>query len=183
MTRPAAALALLALLLTGCSGAAAGPSGRASGAGAAAPVATQAASPSPTPSPDCPAGRKGERWPQGVPADLPVPPTAKIATTDVRPDGLTLVRFSTTQSIRQGIVFLVGALQPAGYAIGRGDAEAVEADVPFTKGPLRGLMKMIAQGDCTTQWVLALQKQAGVTPGAPLLPRAASASPSSLPFG
>ncbi len=89
-------------------------------------------------------------------------------------------------SVRDGVVFLASALQPAGYTLGRGDAEAIEADVPFTKGQLRGLFKMIAEQPCSTQWILALQSATAPAAGAttaPLLPPVTSTSPSPLPFG
>lgn len=169
----ALALALVALL-AGCGG---------------APRATSASSPAPaggaSPTP-CPAGSAAPvRWPQAVPADLPVPPTTRLASTERTPEGLVLVRFSTSQSVRDGVVFLVGALQPAGFTIGRGDAEGTEADVPFTRGSTRGLLKMLAQGPCRTSWVLAVQDgaaAAGSATPAPLLPHVGR-SPSPLPFG
>lgn len=182
MTRPPALLAA-ALLVAGCSG------------GGAADLPRAAPSPSASPTPDagvrrpvtsCPdTGAETGRWPAGVPADLPVPPTAQISRTETTPDGLTLVRFTTTQSVRQGVLFLVQNLQPAGYTLGRGDAEAIEADAPFVKGSLNGLMKMIARAPCRTEWILALQKAGRADPGgAPLLPPVdPQASPSALPFG
>ena len=107
-----------------------------------------------------------------------------MGTVEKSPDGLTLVRFTTGQSVRDGVVFLARALQPAGYTLGRGDAEAIEADVPFSKGQLRGLLKMIAEEPCRTQWILALQTEpAAAAQTAPLLPPVTSASPSALPFG
>lgn len=138
----------------------------------------------PSAPPTCPAADGDARWPAGVPADLPVPPTATIGKAEKSADGLTLVRFTTAQSVRDGVVFLATALQPAGYTLGRGDAEAIEADVPFSKGELRGLLKMIAEEPCRTQWILALQTEpAAAATTAPLLPPVTSASPSPLPFG
>lgn len=175
-------LPLLGVLgLSACSG---GPAPAA--APSPSPSVTVAATvPPPVPVPSCaPAGAGSARWPKGVPADLPVPPTAQMGSVQTSPDGLTLVRFTTSQSVREGVVFLARALQPAGYTLGRGDAEAIEADVPFSKGRLRGLMKMIAEQPCRTQWILALQSERATTAtGAPLLPPVTSASPSPLPFG
>ncbi len=177
--RAALALGLTALLATGCSGSpaprAAGPSPTPS---TTAPSAAAAAA-----APSCPAGGGDRAWPAGVPADLPVPPTAELGPAEQSPGGLTLVRFTTSQSVRDGVVFLSRALQPAGFTLGRGDAEALEADVPFSRGPLRGLLKMIADQPCRTQWVLALQTGPGPSAGAPLLQPVTTASPSPLPFG
>ncbi len=179
------ALLLAVVLLSGCSGA----------SPASAPASPAALPSSPAASPaavavtaTCPATVPTGTWPAGVPDDLPVPPTAAIAGTTKNPDGLTLVRFSTTQSVRQGVIFLTTALQPAGFTLGRGDAEAIEADVPFSRGALRGLMKMIAQEDCRTNWILALQTAGSAATGgigspAPLLSPVPRASPSPLPFG
>ena len=187
MTRSAPVLlALSALLGAGCSGGepAAQPAAPTTPATAAA---TAAALPTAAAEPTCgQATASRARWPEGVPADLPVPPTAQLGTTESTAQGLTLVRFTTQQSVRQGVVFLASALQPAGYTLGRGDAEAIEADVPFSKGPLRGLFKMIAEQPCSTQWILALQSATAPAAGAtsaPLVPPVTSTSPSPLPFG
>jgi hypothetical protein len=168
------ALALVALL-TGCGGAA---------RTTAATTPTPGATASPTP---CPAASTAPaRWPAAVPADLPVPPTTRLVSSERTPEGLVLVRFSTAQSVRDGVVFLVGALRPAGFTVGRGDAEGTEADVPFTRGSTRGLLKMLAQGPCRTSWVLAVQDgavgAAASAPPGPLLPHVGR-SPTPLPFG
>jgi hypothetical protein len=168
-------LALVALLgaLTGCGG----------GGGTSAAAFPQAAASSAGPSPCPSASTAPVTWPAAVPAELPVPPTTQLAGTERTPEGLVLVRFSTQQSVRDGVLFLVGALQPAGFTLGRGDAEGTEADVPFTRGTTRGLLKMLAQGPCRTSWVLAVQDGGArtATPG-PLLPHVGR-SPSPLPFG
>lgn len=154
------------------------------------PMASPSASPSRSAGPlaqsspaSCPASPStGFRWPEGVPPDLPVPPGAVLGAVDSQPGGLTLVRFSTTQSIRDGVLFLVKELPRAGYTLARGDAEASEADAPFVKGSTRGVMRILATGECQTDWVLALATSgSGAEPGTPLLPPAPDASP--LPFG
>ena len=182
MKPSAVALALGVLLLAGCGGE--DPAPRAQPAAAASASPTAVATPPVPVEPTCDAAPTDASWPAGVPSDLPVPPTAEIGTVQKSPDGLTLVRFTTSQSVRQGVVFLATALQPAGYTLGRGDAEAIEADVPFSKGDLRGLLKMIAEAPCRTQWILALQTEpAASATTAPLLPPVTGASPSPLPFG
>ncbi len=181
--RPLLAVVVGALLLSGCSGAE-GPATAAPAvpSPSASPVAVVA---SPTVAP-CPATARTQPWPKTVPAQLPVPPTAVMGKETRTKDGLTVLRFATSQSLTQGVVFLTRALQPAGFTLGRGDAEPTEADVPFSRGPLRGLLKMIADQPCHTQWVLALQTSRAVVPAAtlpPLLPQYTSATPTPLPFG
>lgn len=118
-------------------------------------------------------------WPDAVPADLPQPPTTTVTGVEERDDGLTVVRFTTATSIRQSVLFLVEQMPAAGYTLARGDAENTEADAPFVKGGLRGVMRMIAVEDCRTDWLMALTR--GAPGGNPLLPARPSASP--LPFG
>jgi hypothetical protein len=173
---PACTAALL--LMGGCSSTSTpAPSTSAAPTRSVAPGA--AASPGACPSADA----TGFSWPEGVPEDLPAPPTAVLSEVTSEPGGLTLVRFSTRQSIRDGVLFLVNELPPAGYTLARGDAEASEADAPFVKGDTRGVMRIIATGPCTTDWLLALAAPGGgaATGGSPLLPPAPDASP--LPFG
>lgn len=128
----------------------------------------------------CPqGGSPAQPWPSAVPADLPQPPTAEVTDVEERTDGLTVVRFTTRTSIRESVLFLVDALPRAGYTLARGDAENTEADAPFVKGGLRGVMRMISVEDCRTDWLMALTR--GAPGGDPLLPARPSASP--LPFG
>ena len=172
--RRAAALCLLAA--TACS----------SGGSAAAP------DPSPPPStppaaqaaPTCgPAPAAELSWPQEVPGDLPKPPGATLTEVQERTDGLTVVMFTTPISIRDSVLFLIEAMPAAGYTLARGDAENTEADAPFVKGDLRGVMRMIAVEPCRTDWLMAITTGATGAPGggSPLLPPRPNASP--LPFG
>jgi hypothetical protein len=92
--------------------------------------------------------------------------------------------FTTPISLRESVLFVVEAMPAAGYTLARGDAENTEADAPFVKGDLRGVLRMIAVEPCRTDWLMALST--GVPSGAPgggspLLPPRADASP--LPFG
>ena len=167
-------LALLGglLLLSGCSGAAepaaAPPSTTAAGAGGGT-----CSAPGPT----------TLEWPAGVPADLPRPPGAVFTSTTAGAGDLTIVRFSTDQALRDGVLHLVRELRPAGYTLGRGDAEAAEADAPFTKGALRGIYRLVARSACATDWLLAVTKGEDGAAGPLLPPPAGTASPSPLPFG
>lgn len=168
-------LLCLAVLLTGCAGGA-----------AEAPVA--ASSPSPpraaATEPSCTPGPADFSWPDEVPQDLPEPPGATLTEVQERDDGLTVVTFSTSISIRQSVLFLIEQMPRAGYTLARGDAENTEADAPFVKGDLRGVMRMIAVEPCRTDWLMAIaQGPPGGAPGggSPLLPARPDASP--LPFG
>jgi hypothetical protein len=165
------------LVLAGCTGS------------SSPPAPTAAASPSPTPIaqalPSCkPAGRTAYAWPKPVPADLPKLPGVTLGETKQTQDGLTIVRFSTASSLRDGVLFIVRNLPPAGYVLGRGDAEPAEADAPFNKGDLRGVLRGVAREACATEWLLAVTRgRPGGGTGNPLLPSHTGPSPSPLPFG
>lgn len=163
------------LLLAGCTG----------GSDNAAPAPSPtAAAPSPSPLPTCaPPHTKAYAWPKQVPQDLPKLPGAVLESTKQTPDGLTIVQFTTQTSLRDGVIFIVRRLPPAGFNLARGDAEPAEADAPFTKTDgLRGVLRGAAIDVCQTKWVLAVtRKQLGT--GNPLLPVHRGPSPSPLPFG
>jgi hypothetical protein len=168
-------LALVAfLLLTGCSGK--------SDSALPGPASPTAAAPS---LPTCaPARTAAYTWPTPVPADLPRLPGVVLTGTKKTTDGLTIVSFSTETSLRDGVIFIVKRLPPAGFTLGRGDAEATEADAPFTKGDLRGVIRGAARTLCQTDWILAVTRGTpGGSTGSPLLPSHTGPSPSPLPFG
>lgn len=175
LTRAGAPVVVLAtaLLVSGCGG---------SSTPAAAPQPTSAVTtPAACPTP---ADAKPTDWPALVPADLPKPPYATIDDAQTAPDGVRIVKFTTRQSLREAVLFVVQELPKAGYVLGRGDAEAVEADAPFVHDNIRGLLRMIMTGECRTQWLLATVDTAAASSGSPLLPaHTPSGSPSPLPFG
>jgi hypothetical protein len=164
------------LLLTGCTGG--------SDKALPAPTPTPVFS-SPSPLPTCaPAHTKPYSWPKQIPQDLPKLPGATIQSSKKTSDGLFIVQFSTATSLRDGVIFIVRNLPPAGYDLGRGDAEPTEADAPFTKGTqLRGVLRGAATALCQTQWILAITTQQFGGTGTPLLPSHTGPSPSPLPFG
>lgn len=172
-----AAAMLVAVSVTGCGG-----SGSPQSVATPTPVASPAAAQA---SPTCSAPPATDfSWPEEVPDDLPVPPGARLTDVQERTDGLTVVMFTTPVSIRESVLFLIEKMPAAGYTLARGDAENTEADAPFVKGELKGVMRMIAVEDCRTDWLMAITT--GVAAGAPgggtpLLPPRADASP--LPFG
>lgn len=121
-------------------------------------------------------------WPPTVPDDIPKPPNAVIEKVEKTASGVTVVRFSTESSLREGVLYIVKEFPAAGYTLGRGDAEVTEADAPFQKGTLRGLVRMLAQEQCRTLWLLAIGREGGgPAPFAPNYSPPASSSP--LPFG
>ena len=167
---------LLGVLTAGCS------SGEPTAAPSPAPVET--AQPDAPPPTCAPAPATDFAWPTEVPKDLPEPPGAKLTDVQERSDGLTVVMFSTPTSLRQSVLFIIEALPAAGYTLARGDAENTEADAPFVKGNLRGVLRMIAVEACRTDWLMAITTGAPAgAPGGgnPILPPRADASP--LPFG
>lgn len=136
---------------------------------------------SPSPLPTCaPVKATKYTWPKQIPQDLPRIPGAVIESSKATTDGLFIVLFSTQASLRDGVIFIVRKLPAAGYQLGRGDAEQSEADAPFNKGELRGVLRGAAIGVCETKWVLAV---AHTTRTSPLLPVHRGPSPSPLPFG
>jgi hypothetical protein len=177
MRRSATALCCLALALTtACSG-------ESKPSAAPSPAASYEA-PSPSPLPTCaPAVSKAYTWPGEIPKDLPKLPGATIDTAKKTTDGLYVVQFTTQTSLRDGVLFIVRKLPPAGFTLGRGDAEPAEADAPFTKGDLRGVLRGAAVAVCQTKWILAVTRKSFGNTGTPLLPSHAGPSPSPLPFG
>lgn len=155
-----------------------------SGAVQARPAATGSPDPSPSPLPTCgPPQTKPYTWPAAFPQDLPRLPGVVLGETRQTSDGLSIVKFTTQTSLRDGVLFIVKRLPPAGYTLGRGDAEATEADAPFTKGELRGVLRGSAISLCSTQWILAVTRVRLGGTGSPLLPSNTGPSPSPLPFG
>lgn len=146
-------------------------------AGTAAPTAVQT-----TVAAGCPAKSGTFAWPADVPGELPKPPGASYKLT-ARKGGLTSVRFSSPTSLRESLLFLLRELPKSGYTMGRGDAEPAEADVPFGRGDVIGIYKMVILGPCSTDWLMAVghRNQLG---GSPILPTAKPGPSSSpLPFG
>ena len=181
-TRGASCLTLAALaatltpVLSACGG-----SGSSPHAGA-----TVAATPSASTAPACPtpAQQKPTKWPKQVPADLPKPPNATVQDQTTAADGVHIVKFSTPTSLRDSVLFVVDKLPKAGYVLGRGDAEAAEADAPFIHGNVRGLVRMLEVAPCQTLWLLATVNTSSQNTNSPLLtPHTPTSSPSPLPFG
>ena len=147
------------------------------------PTGQPSLQPQVTPSPCTVPRTKPFPWPSEVPKDLPQPPSAVFGATQRTPEGLTIVRFSTSQSLQQAVVFVVTEVQKAGFTLGRGDAEPAEADAPFGRGDLRGVYKILAQAPCRSEWLVAVTRTQP-TSNSPLLPTPSHGPSSSpLPFG
>ncbi|MCW2543940.1 MAG: hypothetical protein JWM40_1492 [Frankiales bacterium] len=150
--------------------------------GSSAPAAALSPNPTATTPAPCPGGIGTFRWPTDMPAELPQPSGATF-TKVVRQSGLTSVRFSSKTSLREGLLFVLRALPKTGYTIGRGDAEPAEADVPFGRGDLIGIYKLIVRGPCSTDWLVAVGHRSSLG-GSPILPTTSPGPSSSpLPFG
>lgn len=137
------------------------------------------------PKPACPIVTKSRfAWPADYPQDLPQPPGSTFTGTSKTRDGLTLTKFTSAQSLQQSVAFVVTELKRAGFELGRGDSEGTEADAPFAKGDVRGVMKMLSTGPCSTSWLVAVTRQPRPGATSPLLPTPYhSTSPSPLPSG
>lgn len=121
------------------------------------------------------------RWPRAVPTDLPRLPSAGSQVVERTPDGLLIVRFTTIGSLRDGILFILASFPNAGYTLARGDEEPGQADQPFLKDGVSGVLRGVSVSACATEWLLAISKTKQVHVGTPLLPWPAT-SPSPLPF-
>jgi len=171
-----AAALVSAATLTGCSG---------GGKPAAAPSPSQSAfTPAPCPTP---ATTKPTNWPKFLPKDLPKPANATIQPNGVSTtsDGVHIVKFTTPSSLRDAVIFLVHSYPKAGYVLGRGDAEATEADAPFVHGQIRGVTRVATIEQCKTLWLTATvnvkDSQLGQTPL--ISPHPTSSTTTPLPFG
>ena len=172
----AAALVSMAAL-AGCSGG--------SGKPEPAPAPTQSLyTPPPCPTP---AKTVATKWPKWMPADLPKPANATLQPhgESTTTDGVHIIKFTTPTSLRDAVLFIVRKYPAAGYVLGRGDAEATEADAPFIKNKLRGLTRLASLDTCKTLWLVATVATSTTTGGtSPLLsPHPTSSQTSALPFG
>lgn len=164
--------AALVLTLAGCSGStpSAAPSTVAS-TGQGAPT-------------ECPTAAPATfAWPPGIPSNFPKPPGGRLVSTRTGDNGLRIVQFTTPLALRQGILFILRELPRAGYGLGRGDAEAREADAPFQSGDVRGVVRLVDTGQpCQTTWLVAAVR-VGATGNAPFVPFPHPSASPSLPFG
>jgi len=152
-----------------------------------------ALAPKPLPTPTCPsvAPTKAPSSPaltkalRSVPFDLPMPDNITPVDTTKTADGIQVVKFTTPTTLRQAVIFMVDRYPKAGYVLGRGDAEATEADAPFVKNKVRGLTRVASLEACKTLWLVATVSTSGTNGGtSPVLsPHPTSSQTSALPFG
>jgi hypothetical protein len=167
---PLIAALLVVPLMTACSG---------GGSAGAAP--SPSARPTPTPCPGVSQPAQVGRWPTPVPSDLPQPPSGTKARVVQTNQLLTVVLVQTSLSLREAVIFVLREFPKKGFTIGRGDAEAGQADAPFVRGNVFGQVRLNFLGDCHTQWLVAVGAARQGT--SPLLPPP-STSPNVLPpFG
>lgn len=157
------------------------------------PAAQQAPTPTTVATPTCPAvtatptpaSSAAAAALKKLPPDLPMPPSITPVDATTTSDHVQIVRFTTPTTLRTAVLFIVGRYPKAGYVLGRGDAEATEADAPFVRGDIRGLTRVAALQECKTLWLVAVAATSNTPNGtSPLLsPHPTSATTSSLPFG
>ena len=161
---------LLAQVLTACSG---------GGSSAATPTATLRPTPAPCPGVSQPS--QVGSWPAPLPADLPKPPSGTKARVLQANEVVTIVAVQTTLSLREATIFVLREFPKKGFTLGRGDAEAGQADAPFVRNGVFGQVRLNVVDNCRTQWMVAIGAARQGT--SPLLPPP-SASPNVLPpFG
>jgi hypothetical protein len=132
--------------------------------------------------PACPPARgPAASWPTGFPKDFPTLPSLSLGTVENNPSGIKIAEWSSPVDLRSAVLFAVQALPKAGFVIGRGDAELYEADIPFARANVRGLLRIDAASECSVYGFLAVEQ---ISPGGPvtLLPPHHGTSPSPLPF-
>lgn len=150
-------------------------------------------SPHPIPTPTCPSvtatpsptPKKFAGALSKVPFDLPMPDNISIIDASTTQDGIQVLKFTTPTTLRQTVLFMVDRYPKAGYVLGRGDAEATEADAPFVKNKVRGLTRVASLEACKTLWLIAVAPTSNTSGGtSPLLsPHPTSSQTSALPFG
>lgn len=83
-----------------------------------------------------------------------MPPGAQLSAVQQLASGFTVVTFSTPGTVRSNLILITGALQKAGYTVGRGSVGASEGRLPFTRSGSPGVLRLTALDACTTRWQL-----------------------------
>ena len=119
-----------------------------------------------------------------LPFDLPMPDNISVVDATTTSDGIQVVKFTTPTTLRQAVLFIVDRYPKAGYVLGRGDAEASEADAPFVKSKVRGITRLTSLGTCKTLWLVESVTTTGTAGTSPILsPHPTSSQTSAPPFG
>jgi hypothetical protein len=121
-------------------------------------------------------------WPQRFPADIPKPLGAVVTKRQQINGGVTLAQLTAPYSLREAVFYILEEYPQRGYVLGRGDAENTEADAPFQRGDVRGLVKVFIDpaNECQTKWLVAVANSANAN--SPYVNYTPGASPSPLPF-
>ena len=97
----------------------------------------------------CPSSASAaDSWPAAVPSDLPTLPGLQVSSTQSTSSGAHMVSAQAPVALREAVRVLVTELPKAGYSLGKGDAEADEADAPFSKGGVHGSFRLSAASVC-----------------------------------
>lgn len=99
-------------------------------------------------------------WPAAVPRDFPKPPGAILTavkqlppkSVDAKPG--VVVSLTVPAGLHEEILYVNRTLLAARFALGRGDAEQVEADIPFTRADVTGQLRLRRATTCRTTWIL-----------------------------
>jgi hypothetical protein len=83
-----------------------------------------------------------------------VPPGLHVVSVQEKPN--VVIRFTVPDDFHHTVRYLLDALPKAGFTLGTGDAEAEEADIPFSGGGLHASMKINDKGHCETGGLLAV---------------------------
>jgi hypothetical protein len=173
----AVVVAAIAAVTTACSGSSSSPQATATTPPAVATPTCPPVAASPGASADT------AKILRNVPFDLPMPGNMTYVASRTT-NGIRVVQFSTPNSLRDSVLFIVKRYQAAGYVLARGDAEATEADAPWAKTSVRGLTRVTTVGDCQTRWLVASVATKTGGSNSPLLrPHPTSSVTSPLPFG
>jgi hypothetical protein len=86
--------------------------------------------------------------PPGLPADFPLPPGTRITTGRSLSASQFLIGGVIPADLQETAGFFDEALPEQGYQVGIGDAEATEAEAPFTGNGFRGRWRVNEIPDC-----------------------------------
>jgi hypothetical protein len=87
-----------------------------------------------------------------MPANLPLPPGARLTAVHALASGFTVVAFVSPGSAHSNLLFAIAALQAADYTIGRGIVGTTDSRLPFTKDGRPGVIQLTATDPCVTSW-------------------------------
>ncbi|HZQ28391.1 MAG TPA: hypothetical protein VFA94_11900 [Acidimicrobiales bacterium] len=98
-----------------------------------------------------------------LPADLPLPPgTYPVADLSVSGAGIHQATFVVKMDLRSFVLFVTAEWPKHGWALGRGDAEAGEAESPYRRANEGGAWRVRSSYcDATQSELLLVYKQGG----------------------